>query len=345
MSATYDSDGPQSFGDYLRPPRLHRSDGGLRRVGVEVEFSGVEVEEVALLVATRLRGEVRRRDRLVVDVENTVLGNFRIELDSKPLKDRAYLEPLEAVGIDTRSSIAGLVEDSVMAVAREVVPVEVVAPPIEIPRLPELDPLWPELRRLGVQGTRSSVLRAYGLQLNPEVVRLEAVEVLRVLKSYLLLEDWLQRRSDIDLSRRVVPFINPFPEAFRRETLALSDIDFPELVEHYLRHNPTRNRPLDLLPLFAEVDAAFISGDLEGAELVKARPAFHYRLPNCDIERADWSPAEAWNMWVEVERLASDADLLDALSASYLETADLPLRLQAGSWVKEIEARLHLPPA
>lgn len=317
----------------------------MRRVGLELEFSGVEAEEVALVIAGCLGGELRVRDRWEVEVVGTPVGDFLVELDSTPLKQRRYLGPLEAVGVTPGSAVAGLVEDSVMAVAREVVPVELVAPPIPLDRLVELDPLWPALRALGVEDTRTSVLRAYGFQLNAELHAVQPSEALCVLQAYLLLEDWLQAVSDIDLSRRVVPYINPFPEAFRRELLQVDpSIDWDELVSLYLHHNPTRNRPLDLLPLFAHVDQAFITDDLEGAELVKPRPAFHYRLPNCDIGTPGWTPAVDWNRWVQVERLATDPVALSQTTRAYLETADLPMRLQSRKWARDVEERLELPP-
>lgn len=46
---------------------------------------------------------------------------------------------------------------------------------------------------------------------------------------------------------------------------------------------------------------------VEDPHLVKARPAYHYRLPNCLIDEPDWRLAREWNTWVAVERLAADA--------------------------------------
>jgi hypothetical protein len=52
--------------------------------------------------------------------------------------------------------------------------------------------------------------------------------------------------------------------------------------------------------------------------LVKPRPAFHYRLPNCMIDEPEWTVAREWNTWVAVERLAADPGRLGALSREYM---------------------------
>src|SRR3546814_9457337 len=41
-------------------------------------------------------------------------------------------------------------------------------------------------------------------------------------------------------------------------------------------------------------------------ELIKARPTFHYRLPNARLADPQWSIVREWNLWVRVERLAHD---------------------------------------
>jgi hypothetical protein len=52
---------------------------------------------------------------------------------------------------------------------------------------------------------------------------------------------------------------------------------------------------------------------------VRARPTFHYRLPNCDIDEVTWSPAQEWNRWVFVERLGADRTQLNQLSSRFGE--------------------------
>ena len=63
-------------------------------------------------------------------------------------------------------------------------------------------------------------------------------------------------------------------------------------------------------------------------KLVKGRPAFHYRLPDCKVNQAGWTAAGAWNRWVYVETLAADeallAELIDAWRASHASFSVTP---------------------
>jgi hypothetical protein len=198
---------------------------------------------------------------------------------------------------------------------------EVASPPIPVSKLSELDVLWNRLRALGAQGTHASWRYAFGLHFNPEVTDETAPGVLSHLKAFLLLEAWLVQQGRTDPSRRIAPYIKPFPKEYR--SLVLSGEYWPEwpaLIADYLSFNPTRDRPLDLLPLFAYVDASAIEGRIENPHLIKPRPTFHYRLPNSDVDREGWSPATEWNRWLLVEKLAIDrAELLD-LSRRFLQS-------------------------
>lgn len=302
----------------------------MRRVGLELELGGLEVARVAAVVVASCGGSPVTVSETVVDVKGTRWGDFRVELDSLPLQERRYLEPLQWLGIDIEESEAARVlEQSVLGVAKLLVPVEVVAPPIPIDRLGELEPLWAALRAAGAEGSDASPLYAFGLQLNPELARLEAGVVSRHLQAYFLLEPWLVAGSGPDLSRRILPFVHPFPRAYAREVVASDpDVSWEALIEHYVRVNPTRNRPLDLLPLFRHcselglADDGWLSKIEDDPDLVKARPTFHYRLPDCRIGDPSWSPAVPWNDWVEVERLADDERRLETMRAEYLGAGD-----------------------
>ena len=318
--------------DYRQPPATTNFEGDPRRIGVEVELGGLPLPSVAQIVADMLEGDVVEDGPFVRKVENTACGAIGIELDSRPLKERAYAELLgEAEG----SSLMEWFERSVSAAAQNIVPVEIVTPPLNLEQLPALDPLWHRLRAAGAEGTRDSVLYAFGLHLNPDLPALDADTVLAHLQSFLLLYDWLLREEDVDISRRVTPFIFPFPESYRRRVLAPQyRPSLDALIDDYLSENPTRNRALDMLPLFAHLRPEAIARALPEDSLVNARPTFHYRLPNCEIGRPDWPPADAWNRWVEVERLAADRGRLRATADEYLALADLPLRLQASGWAE-----------
>ncbi len=326
---------------YEPPPRERNEKGEVRRVGLEVELGSLALEETLEVVRSVLGGEIVVESPSAGSVRGTTLGAFDVELDSAPLKERSYMRALESLGLEPGSPLAERVEESVVRVAREIVPIEIVAPPIPWDRLHELDALWVALRRAGAEDTHDSILYAFGLHLNPEAPDLEAGTTLGILRSFLLLEDWIAEAADIDLTRRVAPYIRAFPEEYRRVVLRADyDPDWAGLVRDYVAWNPTRNRPLDLLPLFAEACRVDLSDEVDTWKLVKARPTFHYRLPNCELARRGWSPAIDWNRWVRVERLAEAPDLLGELSAEYLALGDRPEGLRRRGWAERIHGRL-----
>ena len=108
----------------------------------------------------------------------------------------------------------------------------------------------------------------------------------RHLQAYLVLSPWLRASIDVDATRRLLPFVRPFPEAYVRKVLAADyRPDLHGLVADYLAANPTRFRELDLLPLFAYlVPEQYYATPAD--PLVKPRPAFHYRLPDSRVDDA-----------------------------------------------------------
>jgi hypothetical protein len=199
------------------------------------------------------------------------------------------------------------------------------------------------LREAGVEDTRSSLLHAFGLHFNPEPPDFEVDTILDTLRSFLLLEDWIALASDIDLARIIAPYIRAFPESYRRKVLASAyRPTWEEFVDDYVKDNPTRNRPLDLMPLIAHIGAPGMAERVEDWHLVNARPTYHYRLPNSEVAQPGWTPAKDWNRWVQVERVAEDSALLRELSSAYLATSDLPLRMQRMGWAEAVRERLSL---
>lgn len=326
---------------YLAPPRTHTTAGAVRRVGIEVELGELSLEDTLAVLAATLGGVPVQKSQAEARLEGTRFGRFKVEFDSPMLRERSYLDPLARLGVAVESDAARRVEQSVLRVASALVPVEIVTPPIPWDELSALDPLWPALRAAGAAGTSTSVMYAFGLHLNPEPAELTTDALLATLRSFLLLQDWIMARAPIDLSRRIAPFINSFPEAYRRLVLsARYEPDFDELVDDYLEHNPTRNRPLDLLPLLVHMGATHMAERVENWSLVKGRPAFHYRLPDSLVSNPGWSPAIDWNRWVVVERLAAAPELLRELSDAYLQTEDMLLRWQSVGFIGVLEARI-----
>jgi hypothetical protein len=329
---------------YAAPPRGKNAHGDARKVGLEIELAGVTVEEALDLVVACFGGRVALASRTHGAVHGSAFGSFKVEYDWQALHKRSYMKTLARIGVEEDSATAQFVEDSLLQVAGELVPIEVITPPWPWTALSELDVLWEALRGAGAQDTYSSLLHAFGLHLNPEIPDREPATVLAYLRAFLLLEDWIIDNAEVDIARRIAPFIRPFPEAYRRRVLAPSYAPSAErLVSDYVEANPTRNRGLDLLPLFSTLYGNAFLTRVEDAELVKPRPTFHYRLPNCELTAPGWSPRADWNRWVALERLAEDRSLLTDLSRAYLETFDLPLRLQSIGWIDILRTRVALP--
>lgn len=327
---------------YQPPPRERNASGETRSVGLELEIGNLSLEATLAVVQSSLGGEIRAETPTQGAVERTPWGTFRVEFDSKPLKERRYLRPLELVGVEPESAAALAIEESVLRVASELVPIEIVTPPMPWDKLQRLDPLWESLRGAGVEDTRDSIWYAFGLHLNPESPDLTVTTVLHHLRAYLLLEPWLAEAIDVDLSRKIAPYIRAFPPAFRQIVLDPGyEPDWETFVAHYVEHNPTRNRPLDLVPLIVHATGKDLSVAVKEWALVKPRPTFHYRLPNCEIHQPGWTPAVDWNRWLHVERLAASPELLRELGADYTEANDDVL-VEPRNWVAHLATRFEL---
>jgi hypothetical protein len=300
-----------------RPPRETNYAGAPRRVGVELEFAAVTARDAARLVRKTFGGSATAIDHHRFTITGTELGDFRAELDSQFLH-RAEIghEPttgLQMMLANFQDAFHGVLGD----IGSAVIPCEIVCPPIKVDELQRLDSLLAELRRVGAQGTDVSPLYAFGTQLNPDIAEKSAAWIVSVLKAYLLLSDWLRAVISVNLTRRVLAFADPFPPNY---ILLVTDPDYhPEmdtLIDDYLLYNPTRNRELDLLPLFAWLDEERVRAAVDDKR-IKARPTFHYRLPDARLDRPDWTIVTEWNRWCVVERLAERPDKLNAMAAAY----------------------------
>lgn len=310
MSDTVNKNGAGSFEP---PPHERKADGEMRRVGVELEMAGLRPEAVARAVVDTIGGQIETRNAFVTDITGADAGDFRVELDADVLKSRTYQTYLSEMGIEigdgqTREHL----ETILSRIAGLVVPIELVCPPVPWCELEVIDRIRARLQQLGARGTEASAFYAFGLQLNIEAARLDADYLLAILRAFLLRYDHLIEHEQVDLSRRITPFIQSHPEEYVVHVLQpdyAPDID--ELIEDFLRLTPTRNRPLDMLPLFAHIDRDRVMAAPVETELIKPRPAFHYRLPSCRIDDPQWSLADAWNRWVGIEQLADDRERIN----------------------------------
>ncbi|HYE52777.1 MAG TPA: amidoligase family protein [Azospirillaceae bacterium] len=300
--------------EILFPPRPDRADGTRRRVGVEIEFTGLDARETSALVQGLFGGTVERLDEHRHKVRGTRLGDFTVELDmmaAHPEKaGSGKLERLE----ERLRAVVGDVGSIIM-------PYEIAGPPLPIDDLPEIDRLVAALRQRGVKGTEGGVLYAFGLHFNPEIPDEDADTLVDILKAYLLLSPWLRQDIGVDLTRRLAPFIQRFPDEYVAHVLRPDyRPGLEELAADYVRHNPSRNRELDLYPLLAHLIPEAVRVAPEDPH-VRARPTFHWRLPDSRVGVAGWSIVPDWNRWVQVERLASDRWAVDELSGLWLDCA------------------------
>ncbi|NBC47305.1 MAG: alpha-L-fucosidase, partial [Gammaproteobacteria bacterium] len=288
------------------PPLTETAGGQPRRVGVEIELSGLTVAETAQLVREELfgaeGGELRHPGRYEILLRGDPAGigspeDWKVELDFAFLKTMGRRERGDD---DLSEAVEGLAEDLLRLVAERIVPVEVISPPLPLERLGEFNRIIERLRAAGAKGTADDPTFAFGMQLNPEIPATDADTIRQYLQAFLCIEDWLRERARVDLTRRLTFFADPFPKGYVRTAVA-SDYspNLSQLIDDYLDANPTRNRALDMLPLFLYVDEQRVRERIDD-ERVKSRPTLHYRLPNSEIARPGWDLAQPWSDWLVV---------------------------------------------
>ena len=295
----------------------------------------VEMIDAAEMIVELYGGKVNQISGYEFEIQDTRFGTFSLELDASLFLNKKYEKVLESVGIDVKKlKNKDKLEDTLRGMASTVVPFEIITPPIPLSRLNELDKLVDKLREWKAKGTGSSFFYAFGLHINPEVPELTAESIARHLKAYVMLDAWIRQDAEIDISRKLTPYINEYEMKYIRHILRPEyQPDLKTLIKDYFEYENSRNRPLDLLPAFMFMDEEFTQSHLE-EELTSARPTFHYRLPNCSIENEEWSLAQEWNRWWLVEKLADDEQALKRYSKAFLEMDDKSLFSMKKKWVK-----------
>lgn len=317
-----------------QPPWVKNADGKIRHVGVEIEMSGLSLDKLAVHVADFFRLDISSRGRYERVLKGDIAGEWVIELDYNLLKKMGREDRSGKTWVD---EIEQTTEDVLAWAADALVPVELVTPPLPLQRLQEVEAIIDHLREAGAKGTSDSAVNAFGMQLNPELPSHKPRFIAACIKAFLCLYDWLYERADINLSRRVTSYADRFPTGYAKKLLQADYWpDLPTLIDDYLLDNPTRNRALDMLPLFMFLDEKRIIAGIDD-ERIKARPTFHYRLPDCEIDRADWGLYLAWNDWVQVERLAADEERLQACCKAYLEHLNNPMQRLFSQWADTVE--------
>ncbi|SEA50174.1 amidoligase family protein [Alkalimonas amylolytica] len=306
--------------------------GNPRRIGVEIELSGLTLNELAELVASELQLTTEQKGRYDLRLTGDQAGDWVVELDFHLLKELGKTQ-------QDPGSLSESAEQLLATVASQLVPLELVSPPLPFDRLSDIERIISRLQQQGAKGSSDEFQNAFGLQLNPEIPSSDPTVLLRFLQAFVCLHDWLLQQEQIDVTRRLTSYINPYPKAYQKLILAVDyQPDLAQLIDDYLTHNPSRNRALDCLPLFMELDESRVKAVIKD-ELVKARPTFHYRLPSSELQQPGWGLHRAWNGWIQLEQLVANPEQLKACAAAYLALLHKPLGKLLQDWPMQVEQR------
>lgn len=309
---------------------MFNQQGEARRVGFELEFAGLDLPTAAQAVATALEGTVELDTQAECKVKHPRYGDFKIELDWSYAKNMAR----------RRLQEQGASEDTVISLmtdlARQIVPLEIVCAPVPLDELSVLDPMVEQLHKAGALGTSDSLIYAFGVHINAELPDFDSATLVSYLQAYCVAQTWLIKAHGVDPLRRLTPYIDSYPKRYVEKVMAYTETTpVLQIIDDYLEDNPTRNRGLDLLPLFKHINEQRVLAAVED-ERVNARPTFHYRLPNCEIEDAQWTLSHSWNIWCVVEHLAADPDTLKSMCEQWTEYHDNLINLREEPWHKEL---------
>lgn len=335
---------------FVLPPQLFDENGKLRGVGFELEVGNIGVHKLAQGLVEALGGSIRSLSSFEVLVEHSSLGTVRVERDTHLLTSLAYRSWLRGLGVDFSPGSGGeRWERNIDSLSRQLIPCEVVTEPLPMDSLHRLRPLVAAIEALEGKGTQDALYYAFGLHINPSTPSLRAAVLLAYIQAFLLLNDWIIEDAGTDLTRRFfTKYIDPFPHSYYELILDPAyQPDRATLIDDYLYHNPTRNRGLDILPIFFAMDAEKVLSQVNEGErqLIKGRPAFHYRLPDCRVGERGWALEDEWNRWQLVEVLADDKTLRFEMLEAWRKTQSQfrwshkgPWIAQAANFVKQMRA-------
>ena len=298
------------------------ADGAPRLTGVEIELGGLDEAACARLCAAHLGGTARQVDAAIWEIDGSAIGRLKVYLDTA-----------------LRHAEKTALRDAALRLGREVIPVEIVTEPLDRDGLFALEDLREALRQAGAVGSGGGLFYGFGVHLNVQIASEDAAGVVPPLLAYALIEDWLRAANPIDQTRRVLPFTAPYPTSLVHRLIDLGRAgDLRHVIDAYMQETPSRNHGLDMLPIFAHLDRPRLGATL--TEAISARPAFHFRLPDCRIDAPGWRLDHEWRRWRTVERVADDAAALSALAAGW-KAAHPGMTLSRGQWADTCGALLR----
>ncbi|AXX92584.1 hypothetical protein CPU12_01820 [Malaciobacter molluscorum LMG 25693] len=306
---------------FKMPKVTQNYEGNIRKVGFEIEFSNMRIKKIVSLLKKTYNLKETKVNNFLYTFDSE-FGDFIAELDFELLTKQKLksnvVDFFNKMGMKIDGTRIEKVEDIIGSISKDLVPYEISTPPIPLDKISMIDKLSDNLYKLGAHGTKKKVYNAFGLHINIEVSSLDVQSLLNYLRAYVILETFLVKDAKIDIARKITPYIDKFKEDYINKILSESyEPTIDELIDDYIKYNPTRNRSLDMLPIFAFIDESKVRKSLK-KEKINPRPAFHYRLSNSLVGEEDWKISDEWNRWLYVERVANDTKLLSKLSKKYL---------------------------
>ncbi|PRY23131.1 putative amidoligase enzyme [Aliiruegeria haliotis] len=296
-----------------------------RRVGLEIEFAGLSLPDATGVVKQRFSGREIWNGAGEVTLQHSSIGKIEMYLDTafRPESESAAAK----AGVE---------------IAQSVVPLEIVTEPLLHTDLPQMEALVADLDAAGGHGGGKSLLIGCGLHLNIDLADSEeGSDLPRIALAYALLEGWLRWRDPPELSRRLLPFVDPFPADMVSDLAGMGPgMSCDDLFTLLSRYALSRNQGLDLLPAWAAVAPERYERDGPVDSAVSPRPAYHYRLPDCRIGDAEWSLAYEWDRWQLIENVARRTDLLEALCNLWLAADGTQLLPGHTEWHEAVTGHL-----
>nr|HAT8715065.1 hypothetical protein [Legionella jordanis] len=301
----------------LYPPLIYNHEHKERRVGFEIEYVGISLKDSLNILKRLYSGYIQLEHDKKGVLKDSALGTFEVEQDAQLLKELAkHSKKNQEEG---KIDLSGYLSTAIDFALNNIIPLEIISPPVRIKDIPKLDKIIDELRLHGAKDSSSSWLAAFGVHLNPDLPSLDADCILAYLQAFILLQDWLRKEIQVDLTRQLSTYIADFPGAYKLKILKTNyQPSLAKLMDDYLHYNSTRNRALDLLPLFAFIDKQKIAEQID-SDLVKARPTVHYRLPDSNFHKESRNFTTEWQRWLKVEQLAANRAVCQEMCRKYLE--------------------------
>lgn len=327
------------------PPKPYTGKNEFRRAGFEFEFAGLEFEKVSEIILELYGGERAGISRFSEKVVNTKLGDIKLEFDSRVLKEKRYESFIkDKLGLELEKlSLQKGIENIIASISSTLVPFEVILPPIALDKLEQAEKFRAALFQNHAEGTKASPLYAFAFHINIELPENSAELITDYFKAFLLLQYWIYDVNNVSFTRHhLTKYINDFPDEYLLYVLREDyKPNLDQLISDYKKFNPTRNRPLDLFPLFMHLKGEKVRDGIEQPDLVKPRPTFHYRLPDSLIDDPHWRISDVWNNWVTVEELGEDKVKLKTMMSHFQQSYHSENILFRKKWIRVVKEYLR----